>query len=418
MGKKQIEQFLDDLRQANGQYYLGHFFFEKSTDEKTLYLIDGQQRLTTCVIFFSSLYKALKDRKDVANIDLDDIMDYYIKDLRKETQKLETVDDDNNFFSDEIIDRLDIAAAPATRSQERIRHAKEIFDIVFSETPTEELIRWYHLVEEANITHFIVSSKVQAAQIFAFQNDSGKPLTNLEILKSFFILQIYLDTANPELTEQHIRYVERCFAQIYGKIVRVSLKEDDVLNYYWRSRRGYNAKDTVTSVKNEVLKAEDRIGYIKKFITGLEAAFNTVEKVENSSNSYIRDLHYLNNMALAYPFLIKADRLNISEQTFCRLAHFLENIIFRYLLRGGRADIESRLNHYLTREKDIDNGINEMVWLLKNNGWWGYWSGREMRRIIGNGWFYQNRVDNYLLWKYELYLCNDNHPMPLQRPYP
>lgn len=35
-----------------------------------------------------------------------------------------------------------------------------------------------------------------------------------------------------------------------------------------------------------------------------------------------------------------------------------------------------------------------------------------MRRIIGNGWFYQNRVDNYLLWKYELYLCNDNHPMP------
>lgn len=133
--------------------------------------------------------------------------------------------------------------------------------------------------------------------------------------------------------------------------MRVSLKEDDVLNYYWRSRRGYNAKETVTSVKNEVLKAEDRIGYIKKFITGLEAAFNTVEKVENSSNSYIRDLHYLNNMALAYPFLIKADRLNISEQTFCRLAHFLENITFRYLLRGGRADIESRLNHYLTKEK-------------------------------------------------------------------
>ena len=132
MGEKQIEQFIDDLRQANGQYYPGHFLFEKSTDEKTLYLIDGQQRLTTCVIFFSSLYKALKDRKDVANIDLDDIMDYYIKDLRKEIQKLETVDDDNNFFSDEIIDRLDIAAAPDKQQTQKQNISTDVLFCVYN----------------------------------------------------------------------------------------------------------------------------------------------------------------------------------------------------------------------------------------------------------------------------------------------
>lgn len=410
-GKKQINQFLDDLRQASGQYYLGHFLFEKSADESTLLLIDGQQRLTTCVIFFSSLYNALKGRKDV-NIDLEDIQDYYIKDLRKKTQKLETVDDDNNFFIDEIIDRIDIVSTPATRSQERIRQAKEIFDTTFTETTTEELIRWYHLVEEANITHFIVDGKVQAAQIFAFQNDRGKPLSNLEIVKSFLMLQIYLCSSHEEESEAFVRYLENCFSQIYAKIVRIHVKEDDVLNFYWRSRKGYFADDTISSMKKEVLKAEDKLQYIKEFVLGLQMAFQTVEKIENSDNNYVKDLHYLNNMALSYPFFIKADRLQISEQTFNRLAHFLENITFRSLLRGGRADVESRLNHYLTKENDMDKGINEMVWLLKTNGWWGYWSDREMHRIIGNGWFYQNRVDNYLLWKYELYLCNENHPMP------
>ncbi len=29
-----------------------------------------------------------------------------------------------------------------------------------------------------------------------------------------------------------------------------------------------------------------------------------------------------------------------------------------------------------------------------------------------NGYFYGNRVDNYVLWKYELFLCDINHPLP------
>ncbi len=33
---------------------------------------------------------------------------------------------------------------------------------------------------------------------------------------------------------------------------------------------------------------------------------------------------------------------------------------------------------------------------------------------VDSGSFYQNRVDNYLLWKYELYLCDKNHPKPHQ----
>lgn len=49
---QQREQFIEDLRDVSDKYYLGHFLFEKTENGSVLCLIDGQQRLTTIVIFF------------------------------------------------------------------------------------------------------------------------------------------------------------------------------------------------------------------------------------------------------------------------------------------------------------------------------------------------------------------------------
>ena len=52
-------------------------------------------------------------------------------------------------------------------------------------------------------------------------------------------------------------------------------------------------------------------------------------------------------MALSYPILIKAKLSNVDENTFYRLIKLIENITFRALIRGGRADIVSRLQNVL-----------------------------------------------------------------------
>ena len=50
--KRQFSQFREDLQECAGSdYYLGHFLFEQDGD--TFYVIDGQQRLTTSIIFCS-----------------------------------------------------------------------------------------------------------------------------------------------------------------------------------------------------------------------------------------------------------------------------------------------------------------------------------------------------------------------------
>lgn len=132
-------------------------------------------------------------------------------------------------------------------------------------------------------------------------------------------------------------------------------------------------------------------------------------------------------MALSYPILIKARLSGIQQDNpvFIRLIKLMENITFRSLIRGGRADITSRLQHVLQQEKkqidqffnlldtqSFNHIIDTIISNLKNDNWWGYWNDEEMLDHLKQEWFYWNRVSNYLLWRYEQYLCNDNYPEP------
>lgn len=421
--EKQILQFVEDLKNAETQYYLGHFLFsKKENEENTLLIIDGQQRLTTCIIFFSCVKKTLELRQEngeIISLNLEDIRDYYLRDIRKETQKFKTVNYDNNFFIEEIIDGKSCHTQELdTASKKKIRKAKDIFIKYLQSESINDIEKWCRLIESATITEYIVDNKTQAAQVFAFQNDRGKKLSNLEVIKAYFMLQIYLFSINEEKTEDNIKYLEDEFSKIYKQIVRIKLNEDEVLNYYWRavSGRGFYSEEVIKGIKESInTTTTDKTVWIKDFMSGLSQAFQSIEKVEKSENSYTNDLHYLNNMALTYPFIIKAYKLSANEKSINRLIQLLENITFRYLLRGGRAEIESRLNHHLINYNstgEIDENINDIIYNLKNNGWWGYWNDNTIKNYLSSGYFYKNRVDNYVLWKYELYICDENHPKP------
>lgn len=68
----QVNVFLSDLldhikSNTSSPYYFGHFLFEEIGSEEYA-IIDGQQRLTTSVIFLSALYKRLKEECGVESV--------------------------------------------------------------------------------------------------------------------------------------------------------------------------------------------------------------------------------------------------------------------------------------------------------------------------------------------------------------
>lgn len=422
--KKQFAQFIEDLKECGGcNYYLGHFLFERAGD--TFFVIDGQQRLTTCIIFFSAVVKTLKRRKfewvndekakNIGN-QINDIINHYLKEMCCGRQKFKTVDYDNNFFVDITIDYKTVSQEDLnSKSKKSIYNALTYFEKELGRVSIEQLLSWVDSLEKASITTYVVENKLQAVQIFAYQNDRGKKLTNLEVLKAYFMLQIYHFRNN----EDDIRYIEMAFEEIYRNIILITVEEDNVLNYYWRARgpKGYYTEDVMHEVKIwlKEFSQEEQIKQIKNFVTELAKSFGFIRQIEQDNSFYTANLKNMNNMAYAYPVLIKANLSNVDDNVFERLVKFMENLTFRLLIRGGRADMTSRLQSVLPNANDsqsFNQMIDSVICKLKNDWRWGYWSDTEMFNHLKSGGFYGNRVDNYLLWRYEQHLCSKNYPTP------
>lgn len=410
--KQQHEQFIEDLRDVTDTYYLGHFLFETSEDDNKMYLIDGQQRLTTIVIFFSSLRYALKkysDDPDTKKI-RDYIYEWYLRDRYTEEPHLFTVEYDKVFFIHEIIERDRYDELLDSTSKQRIRECRLYFDSIFDKENKETLLRWKEIVENAKVTEFHVSNKTDAAQIFAFQNDRGKSLSNLEVLKSFFMLQIYL--RGEKRQEEYVNDLNKSFKEIYESIVKTNTKEDDILRYFWMaySKYGYNTDSPLSEIKMYFKNRE--IKEIALFAQLLSRSFTLVISIENDSNFYMMNLRRLDRMAQSYPLLLKSRIIaQVDEKTYYRLVRLLENITFRASARGGRAAIESRLNTILRNATDSQS-FNEQIDAFVSGIPYEYWSDNELRNALNNrGIYFNHRVCSYLLWRYEQSLCPPNHPV-------
>ena len=395
-GKNQREQFIQDLRDATDRYYLGHFLFEKSKGSDGVNLIDGQQRLTTLVIFFSCMCQELKKRTDGDSAELETLASRlhhtYIRDSFTRKRHFKTVSYDDAFFLNEVIDRNLFVPDEDLKSssQQRIRHCREFFERVFAAEDTDTLMHWVELIEQASVTEFKVGSKIEAAQIFAFQNDRGKPLSNLEVLKSFFMLQIYLHES-ADTQEDYILQLNDAFETIYEAIVRINTQEDDVLRYFWMaySSKGYNTERPLEEIKAYFRNRD--LSELIVFVDKLARAYRQVETIEKDKSFYMMNLKRLNNMALTFPLLIKAKVIaDVEERTYGRLIRFAENITFRQAARGGRAVIESRLHHLLTGAWD-DATFNQQIDHFVERMKWDYWSDGELRRVLNSGYIYSNR---------------------------
>lgn len=181
------------------------------------------------------------------------------------------------------------------------------------------------------------------------------------------------------------------------------MDEDNVLNYYWKATgpKGYYSDNVVSEVKDwlKSVPQDKQTNQIKRFVNGLSRAFSIVRQIEQDNSFYTANLKCMNNMAYSYPMLIKARLSDVSDEVYMRLIRLMENLTFRILVRGGRADIKGRLHNVIQNAYDtesFDRQIDDVKQKLNNDMWWGYWSDAEMISHIKSGWFYRNPMDNYL----------------------
>ncbi len=417
----QVDTYLSDIinQPDNSSYFLGHYLFEK-TQGNSYELIDGQQRLTTTVIFMSCLVKELRKREiamfEYRNMQYatEQIYERYLQ-PRYGKQKFETVADDASFFNQLIINCGNSYRAETGRKSERcIREASEFFTKKMSEqTEIETLFKWFYVIDNAVITTFVLSgesAKLTATQIFAFQNDRGMGLTTLEKLKAYLMHQIYRNNSTNAISNIHS--IEAKFATIYNCVERLETAEDTVLGYHCSAFLS-SYETPLDAIKDSLSKVEDKTHWINNFVSDLCRSYSLMCEIENTwhlFNSPISDVCILDK-ADSMPLVLKLCHYNSNGMgvrnipAIDKALMLVEKILFKmtYTLGGYRT------NNLITIAKQYKSDEYESLIVNLtdrcNCGFKWYWdfNGDCLRYFTANKNHYRSEL-RYVLYKYENYL--------------
>ena len=231
--KRQADLFLEDVMnhveneaKVKENFYLGNFLYER--DGEKFAIIDGQQRLTTIIILLSVLNNLLK------NEELKNIIDF--NNIKFSTVKYDNEDFQKYIFSNEL-DKFnnlkEFRESKVITNTESIRRVIEAYlyfkDKLVNEN-VEKLKKLAETITQAKCTMNTINSKVEATQIFIFENNRGKSPTNLEITKTKLMYFIY-NNFEKSISEILLKEVDNTFGEIYKKITTLEnyISEDTVL---------------------------------------------------------------------------------------------------------------------------------------------------------------------------------------------
>ena len=405
---KQCSQFLEDLlEQKSKRYYLGQFLFEK--DGGTLFIIDGQQRLTTTILFLSAIAKIQEKQGE----NIDKIKETYLTDVFR------TIEDDQIIFK-KVSQKHLVSAIDDTEtiSQKRIIEAFNYFESELTKLDSESLYLVQQTLENAVISTFYITNKVEATQVFEYQNNRGKELSRFEVIKAYLMHQIYIQSTNDVQANNDIADIQREISQTYRHIEAVEsyFTESELLDNY--CNLFFNINGNIEAIKEKLNKEENKTKWIKLFFENfVELTHSAKSIVSNKSQSEITNLFFVGNEAnWKLVLLVLFNRGNNKGDVYNKILKLLEILCFKLKLGDYRTDY---LPHFAKRyfnPNDIYN-LDNLYQDIKNvteSGFKWYWNdGDRFKNIIINyfdneKWHYNRNTIRFVLWQYENHLRQIN----------
>jgi hypothetical protein len=419
-GDEQYKDFFDDLyEQSKGEnkYFFGNFLIEENSRQSMYEIVDGQQRITTIIIFINSILSILEERikSEPLEINIDGLRNIYIGSATK--AKLVPTKTDRLYFDNVIINNR-VVKKTSTQSQEKIKNAKNYFSRKLKTIKITELLRLLKKLEESIVTVTIIDNKTDAAFMFELQNNRGKEITSMEQVKAYLMYQVYIKDAAVSVN-QSIEKLSAIFEDIYLSINNIRINEDDLLWYHCNAYYGYKYIDDnyefipafLKKHIGKISEKKERINFINTFALDLKRTFADIERMESDkTNIYIKRLRVLGipSFQILYPLIIKGYLYNSYDEDYLKkFFRIIELLAFRISLirTNGNVKITNRLDAIL----DFNGDLNKLYQGIKTNfaeaeGEWR-WTDDAMQEVL-HGPFYGKVTDNILHYILKIY---ENH---------
>jgi len=299
--EKQVKELLDDIKESinEEEYFLGTIVLTKNEQESRLEIIDGQQRISTIVIFLAAIKGFLKTSKDKETIQSDYLSHYDLR-ASENIPKLELNINDNDFYREFIINgKEDYSTIRDShfRIKNTFEYAKTtILKILeLNNKDLNILYDWKDFIDEKlKIVLITVPSNANAFTIFETLNDRGLELAQLDLLKNYLYSK-----AGKRLEESQNSWIE-----LTSKIESAE-NENLILTYikhHWSSQHGFireKNKELYNRIKIEIKKPTQVITLINNlkydvdlYLTLLNHNNSYWEGFNNKCKDYIETLNH------------------------------------------------------------------------------------------------------------------------------
>ena len=399
-------------------------------------IVDGQQRLTTSILYLSIILNQLVAR-GLTDYE-DEKADYLYKGA---TTRLRLNNDTQDIFYD-LISQGRSNTAPQSQHQQRLIDAHGFFTQHLNEIPETDketrLKKLYHAVTSKLVfTYYPIEEECEIGMTFELMNSRGKDLSTLELLKNYFMHWVYRNLQKiPAESESLTELINKRWKATYLNIGSVDGDEDQALRVAWilmcsptpKNWKGYqgfkepayfpirkfeNAKTTREEVQSKMGQFIDLLANISSHYAAIKRPAQESELCE-SETKWLQKLNNGGNLANFLPLLIAARsgcaEGKIQQVTYLDLIRTLETFLYRvFLFEGKRSNAgKSRLygmaNELYLDPSKLGDFIDELQGLIN------YYSSSESfieQLDKPDAWYHWGRLLKYTLYEYELKLLKD-----------
>lgn len=273
-------------------------------------VVDGQQRLTTCIILLDQLQRAMQA---LAHHDLDDLdLDGAQQDLKRlikvniggvSTPRLKLGTDFNDFFADSILGDQPVVKNQLSAGERRLQAAAQFFrdQIVLLLEGVDEAEGARRLIElrarvcfRLRFLVYEVESSAEVGVLFETLNDRGQPLSELEKVKNYLL---YLSRQVSKQRSEHLaKQINQAWSEIFSNMSLLSIDDDALLRAHWVATEDPVQRnwERTASVKKKFPRNEyvPRSGRLTGGSRERELSDDVSEKLFTDVGEYIQTLRY------------------------------------------------------------------------------------------------------------------------------